>query len=505
MKKEDLHILMLEDNALDAELNIEQLELLEEYNCIIEIIQDKESYIRQIESSDPPQLILCDYNLPQYNGMEALKDLNKRGKLIPFIFVTGTMQEEIAADAIKAGAWDYVVKDRLFRLPLAIKGVLELKKKHEIARSSEDKIKQLIKSIDQTSVQIIITDKNRYIEYANRKVSEVTGLSFDELKGMDATLFNNYENNHEINSIIESCLKNGEIFTGELPARGPNKELRWELVSITPIKNTIGEITNYVAVKEDITARKEMEEDLIQARDKAEESNRLKTAFLHNVSHEIRTPLNVISGYSNMLNDMEFTEEEKKDFISIINKSSKQLVSILIDIFAISTLETKQEKINEEYFCVNNIIDELYQIFKQQSKEKNITLSIKKTLSDDQSYINSDKTKITQILSNLINNGLKFTLEGTLEFGYNATDNLIEFFVKDTGIGIHPDFHEVIFDRFRQADTSTNRRFGGSGLGLAIAKGYTELLGGKIRVESEPGNGSLFIFTIPYNIFDEST
>ena len=503
MKKEDLHILMLEDNELDAELNIEQLELLKEYNCIIKLIQDKEEFIKEIESLSPPQLILCDYNLPQYNGMEALRDLNKRGILIPFIFVTGTMQEEVAADAIKAGAWDYVVKDRLFRLPLAVRGVIKLKKERELTRSAEDKIKQLIKSIDQTSVQIIITDKEHKIEYVNQKVCEVTGLELSELTGKDAILLNKYENDPEINSKIEACLRSGEVFRGELLALEKNKELRWELVSITPIKNDKGEITNFVDVREDITTQKRMEEDLIRARDKAEESNRLKTAFLHNVSHEIRTPLNVISGYSNMLKDKEFTEAEKTDFISIINRSSIQLVSILNDIFAISSLETKQEIINREKFSVNNIIDELFQIFDQQSKNKNISLSAKKPLPDDKSLLLSDKIKIIQILSNLINNGIKFTSEGTVEFGYNIKDNYFEFFVKDTGIGIHPDLQEVIFERFRQADTSINRIYGGSGLGLAIAKGYTELLGGNIRVESEPGKGAVFIFTIPHIISEE--
>ena len=498
MKKEDLHILMLEDNELDAELNIQQLNLLENYNCITRIVQDKNSFISELESDQPPHLILCDYNLPQYNGMKALKDLNKLGKLIPFIFVTGTMQEEIAADAIKAGAWDYVVKDRLFRLPLAIEGVLKLKKERQIAKQTEDKMKRLLQSIDKTSVQVMITDKNHNIEYVNQKVCEATGLNHEDIIGKEAYFLNKFENDLETKKKIESAIQKGQVFRGEIRTTDRADRLVWELISITPIKNENGKITNFVAIKEDITNQKKLEEDLIKARDIAEESNKLKTAFLHNVSHEIRTPLNVISGYSNMLKDLEFSEEEKADFISIINKSSKQLVSILNDIFAIASLETKQEKSSPEKFNINDVIDELHLIFYQQSKDKKISLSVKKPLAEEQSLIFSDRTKVTQILSNLINNSIKFSSEGPVEFGYYIKNRFIEFFVKDSGIGIPSELHEVIFERFRQADTSTNRKFGGSGLGLAISKGYTELLGGKIWVKSEPGKGAAFYFTIPY-------
>ncbi len=503
MEKEDLQILMLEDNELDAELNIQQLSYLEEYNCIINLIQTKEDYIKEIESSTPPQLILCDYNLPQYNGMEALKDLNTRGILIPFVFVTGTMQEEVAVDAIKAGAWDYVVKDRLFRLPLAVRGALGLKKEREAARKAKEKIFRLIQSIDKTSAQIIIADENHRIEYANRKVCEITGMSLKELTGSDARLSVIYEDHPEYESKINACFEKGEIFRGELLARNKNNERRWELVSITPIKNRHGEITNFVAVKEDITAQKKLEKDLIKARDEAEESNRLKTAFLHNVSHEIRTPLNVIGGYSNLLKEREFTEAERQDFISVINSSSAQLVSIINDIFAISTLEANQEQINREKFNVNSVIDELYDIFKQKAAEKDIAFSARKSLPDGNAVIHSDRIKITQILSNLINNALKFTSEGSIKFGYLVNADSMEFFVNDTGIGIDPAFQDIIFDRFRQEDSSINRLFGGSGLGLSIAKGYAELLDGRLWVESEKGKGSSFKLSIPHNISSE--
>ncbi len=243
--------------------------------------------------------------------------------------------------------------------------------------------------------------------------------------------------------------------------------------------------------------------ELILALEKAEESDRLKTAFLQNMSHEIRTPLNAISGFSGMLNKPELSEEKRKSFVSIIQNSSKQLISIVSDILTISALETKQEKHNIDKVCINSIIVDLLAIFKQQAQNQNISLYAKQQFSDKQSEIYTDKTKITQILTNLLTNALKFTHEGFIEFGYILSDSVFEFYVKDSGIGIKSEFHEKIFERFRQADKSINKLYGGTGLGLAISKAFAELLGGKIWVQSELEKGSTFYFTIPYKPVNE--
>jgi len=273
-------------------------------------------------------------------------------------------------------------------------------------------------------------------------------------------------------------------------------------------KLSTGEI---VAIFSDVTERKNAEiklqnqnVELIKAKEKAEESDRLKSAFLQNLSHEIRTPLNAICGFSGMLNKPELSEEKRKSFTSIIQTSSNQLLSIVSDILTISSLETKQEKINIDKVCVNNIIIDLLSIFKQQTKNQTISLYAKQALSDKQSEIYTDKTKITQILSNLISNALKFTHEGFIEFGYNLKSNELEFYVKDSGIGIKPELQEKIFERFRQADLSINKKYGGTGLGLSISKGFAELLGGKIWVNSEIDKGSTFYFTIPYKPVNEA-
>lgn len=240
------------------------------------------------------------------------------------------------------------------------------------------------------------------------------------------------------------------------------------------------------------------------AKDKAEESDRLKTAFLQNISHEIRTPLNAISGFSGLLNTPNLADNKRNNFVSVIQNSSNQLVSIVTDIITISSLETKQEKLKMEEVSLDEIIVELLAIFKQQATNQNISLSAKQSLNNKQSVVYTDKTKIIQILTNLLSNAFQFTHEGFIEFGYRLKNDELEFYVKDTGDGIEQEQHQKIFERFRQADLSIDKNYGGTGLGLSISEGFVELLGGKIWLQSEPKKGSVFYFTIPYKPVNRS-
>ena len=248
----------------------------------------------------------------------------------------------------------------------------------------------------------------------------------------------------------------------------------------------------------DVTKRKQAETDLITAKEKAEESDRLKTAFLHNVSHEIRTPMNAIIGFSSLLNEPDLSDADRNQYIDIIFQSGGQLLSIINDIVDIANVESGQAKVNLSEVNLNVKLKTLIEQFSINGKQNNITLNLSAPLSDEDSIVLTDNTKLVQILSNLINNAIKFTKNGRIDFGYVLKDNFLEFYVRDTGIGIPPEYHSRIFDRFYQVDSAVSRQFSGTGLGLSICKGYVELLGGTIRVESEPGKGTLFVFTIPY-------
>ncbi|MFH1119830.1 MAG: PAS domain S-box protein [Bacteroidota bacterium] len=245
--------------------------------------------------------------------------------------------------------------------------------------------------------------------------------------------------------------------------------------------------------------RKKAEQDIRDALVKAEESDRLKTAFLNNMSHEIRTPLNGILGFTSLLDDPDTTPEEKQYFYRIINQNGEQLLSIINDIISIATIEAGQEKIREGKANVNEMLAMLYEQFKIQSSGKNLNLNFRTSLGNAGAVIMTDETKLRQVLTNLIGNAIKFTEQGMVEFGCIQKLNMLELYVKDTGVGISPEMHQLIFERFRQANTNPNKEYGGNGLGLAISRAYVELLGGRIWLESAPGKGTTFRFTIPYN------
>jgi PAS domain S-box-containing protein len=383
---------------------------------------------------------------------------------------------------------------------------INLVRDKEGAEEREEKLKFQSILIDNINDFITATDMQGNIVYVNQKEKDVF-----KINDIDNNYFNVKDFGEDATegatqqSIIECTLKFGN-WRGEVVNYTPNGEKIYLDCRTQLLKDQDGKPYCMVGISTDITLRKKHEleltktnEALLTAKEKAEESDRLKTAFLQNMSHEIRTPLNAILGFSGMLNSLEISEDQRKSFVAIIQNSSDQLISIVNDILTISSLETKQEKANINEVCINNVIVELLFIFKQQIKNHKISINAIQQLSDKQSEIYTDRTKIIQILNNLLSNALKFTNEGFIEFGYRLKGNELEFYVNDSGIGIKPEYHKIIFERFRQANSTENKIYGGTGLGLSISKGFVELLGGRIWVQSELGKGSEFLFTIPYN------
>lgn len=496
MSKKKLNILMLEDDPLDAELNKQQLLQLDGYQCVFNLTTNKHDYLQALENTNP-DIILCDYNLPQYTGLQALNDLNDRKKLIPFIFVTGAMNEETAADAIKSGAWDYVVKDRLFRLPLAVRSVLALKEEKKAAALAEDRLLRLITAIDQSSTQIIVFDKNGNVEYVNRQFIELSGLNSNNIVGKNVFFETGNSFDIGLNKQIIDHIKNGNVFKGELCTQKNNGKNIWELVSVTPIKNNNNQTQNYVVVKEDITTRKAMELEIIAARDKAEKSDKLKDAFLQNMSHEIRTPLNAIVGFSDLLNEAAgLTVDKIKHYSSIICNSSNQLLSIVNDILTISSIQTGHEIVRQSPVDIQKILVHLFHVLLPVAQAKKIQFRFD-NIDSPAFTIFTDETKLNQIAVNLVNNAIKYTNTGTVNFGYVVDNNNLKIYVKDTGIGISAEHIELIFDRFYQVAAGNISENSGTGLGLSISLSFAKLLGGSITVESEVGKGSLFTLLLP--------
>jgi signal transduction histidine kinase len=244
----------------------------------------------------------------------------------------------------------------------------------------------------------------------------------------------------------------------------------------------------------------------INERRTAEESDRLKSAFLANMSHEIRTPMNAIVAFSEFLKDPEITQEKRNEFINHITSCSSSLLQLIDDIIDSAKIEAKQLKITKETFEVGLILKEIFAIYsktKLSRGKNNIELRINMADGERPLYIKSDLVRFKQIFSNLLDNAFKYTDRGFIEFGYREPlEGFIPFYVRDSGIGISPKKHELVFERFGQADNSISRSYGGTGLGLNICKNLVELLGGNIWVESEPGKGALFIFTLPYQRYN---
>lgn len=249
----------------------------------------------------------------------------------------------------------------------------------------------------------------------------------------------------------------------------------------------------------DITQRKNIEQELIKAKEKAEESDRLKSAFLANMSHEIRTPMNGILGFANLLKKPQLTGADQKKYINMIQESGERMLHIINNIISISKIESEQMEVFIAESDINEQLKYIYLFFKTEAETKGLQFSLKENLQTKDAIIKTDREKVYAILTNLVKNAIKFTTEGSIEFGYEKKDNCLEFFVKDTGLGILLNKQEMIFERFMQADEILTRNYEGAGLGLSISKAYVEMLGGKIWVESEPGKGSTFYFTLPCN------
>ena len=367
---------------------------------------------------------------------------------------------------------------------------------------AQEKILKLSKGIEQSPVSIEITDIDGIIEYVNPIFCETTGFTADEIIGKHARILRSDQMHPETYHDLWETIKSGGIWRKELLNKKKDGSLFWESVTLTSIKNDKGLITNYIAIKENISERKKMEAELIKAKEKAEESDHLKSAFLANMSHEIRTPLNSIIGFSELLGDPDFDQEQKDEFRQTIVDNGNNLLVIISDIMDFSMLEARQIKIRREVISTRKLFTELQNDFSKKATQKGIEFRIIKPLDQQDILIESDLYRIKQIFNNLIGNALKFTKEGYIEIGYKIENHTMTFNVKDTGIGIDSAYHTSIFERFRQVDLAKTRKYGGNGLGLAISKNLAELLGGTIWVESEPDKFSNFFFTIPINSED---
>ena len=368
---------------------------------------------------------------------------------------------------------------------------------------AEKQLKLLSRAIEQSPVSVVITDKNGTIEYVNPKFSALTGYTLEEAKGKNPRVLQSGKHSVEFYKELWNTILSGKEWKGEFYNKKKNGELYIESAIISPILNSHSEITYFVAVKEDITEKKKMLEDLIKAKEIAEENNNLKTAFLNNISHEIRTPFNGMLGYLSILQHDDLPANEKDEYIGIINNSAYRLMNTINDIVEISQIQAGQMKLINQDINIKQLAEEQFNRFKSEADNKGLHYNFNCNLTDDLAFINSDGLKLKTVIFNLIDNAFKFTKKGSIEFSVCKIDNYLKLSISDTGIGIPENKKPTIFDRFMQVDVSKTRLFEGLGLGLSISKAYLDMMDGELWVESEEGKGSTFCFTIPYNCLTE--
>lgn len=365
---------------------------------------------------------------------------------------------------------------------------------------AEKKLNTLSLAVEQNPASIIITDSRGKIEYVNAKFSSFMQYSLNEVKGKTPRIFNPGHTSIEEYEKMWQVLRSGKIWQGEYKNRKKDRSEFWENVLISPLVEENGNLGNYVLIMEDITEKKKILDQLIIAKEKAEESDRLKTAFLQNMSHEIRTPMNAIMGFSDLLTGNNVLPEKYRKYAGIINQRSAYLLEIISDILEFSRIESGQLPLHISECNLNNVLTEFETVIQElriRTDKLNIAFEINRPTLDKNIFI--DEIKLKQILINLTSNAFKFTHKGKVVVGCRLlNENCLQFSVSDTGIGIPFDKTKQVFERFKQANSEISKNYGGTGLGLSIVKGLLDLLGGEIWLTTEQEEGTTFYFTMPF-------
>ncbi len=371
---------------------------------------------------------------------------------------------------------------------------------HDITKEKQaiEEIKLLSLVVSQSPLSVMITDLEAKIEYVNDSFTRITGYRFQEVIGQNPRFLQSDKTSRRVYNALWDTLKKGKTWRGEFINKRKNGDIYYEYAVIAPIKNDQGKTRQYIGMKEDITPRKKLENELRVAKVKAEDANRLKSAFLANISHELRTPLNGILGFSELIQELDDVESIQ-EMSRYINESGQRLLRTLDMIIAISRLDSGTYEIKKESV---DVIAEFHNIYTKKlsfAHEKNLEMTFETAF--DQFVLVGDRTIISAALEEIVDNAIKFTNKGSVELrAGKTTENdkeYIYFEIKDTGIGILQENRKSIFEDFQQASSGYGRKYEGNGLGLSLAKKYVELIGGSLKLNSTVGIGSVFTIYLP--------
>lgn len=384
----------------------------------------------------------------------------------------------------------------LFAIARDITLIKKIKAENEASAST---IEQLNTALNESAI-VSITDSHGKIEFVNEAFCKVLKFTQNELIGKDHQIINSGFHSKNFFDEMWATIIDGKIWKGQMKNLCKDGSFCWLETTIVPFLDINKKPFRYVAIRYDVTERVQLEEALRKSKDEIEKTVKIKEQFLANMSHEIRTPLNAIIGFSEILRSSKLTPKQEEHAL-VITKSGENLMCIINDILDFTKIESGNVILEKVPINIRDILDNVKKMLQKNAYEKHIDIKI---LSDNDlpNCVFGDPVRLNQILLNLVGNSIKFTSNGYINISCSVrskinNDFIIEFVIKDTGIGIPPDKIDLIFERFVQAEDDTTRKFGGTGLGLSIVKNIVKLMEGEIFVESELGNGSQFTFVIP--------
>ncbi|MFA7359611.1 MAG: response regulator [Candidatus Kapaibacterium sp.] len=503
MKTKKIRALIIEDSDDDLQLMLRELEK-GQYEIEYKLVEDAKGLDSALEKEW--DIIISDYSLPGFTGYDALLICKEKRIDIPFIMVSGTVGEDIAVEMMKCGAKDYIMKNKMARLLPAIEREIEdaIMRKKKVKAETDIKNSQnlLQRIIDLLPIRTFWKDNNlKYLGCNSIFAKDAGKDSSDEIIGKDdfEMVWKNQAGiyrDDDMNVLLTGKSK----LNYEEPQTNPTGDTIWLKTNKVPLTDLNGNTIGILGSYEDITDQKKMITELITAKEKAEEMNKLKSSFLANMSHELRTPMVGILGFSELICELD-NLSEIKEMSAIIRKGALRLFNTLNQILDLSILESNKAITEHKPVNIIEIIKESINLFQTESSKKNLQLRFQPEV--ETIIAHTDQKVIYNCLLNLIQNAISYTAKGSIEVKVKEEiingDDFIAINVIDTGIGISKENIKIIFDEFRQASEGWGRSYEGTGLGLSICRKSINLINGMINVSSEPGVGSDFRLIFPKN------